>query len=137
MAGALISTVFNHLWPRARSSVTITQMKQLPLYEKEELVKTRYEEKTKYIEHFANFFNEHYFDENRNKDFYKEYLEEVRQNEIPTWDVTIRNSFKDKITPDEEKLLTRLVAVIDFISGLTDRYCLEMFNEVYQEFMIT
>jgi len=136
MAGALISTVFNHLWPRARSSVTITQMK-LPMFEREELVKTRYEEKTKYVEHFANFFNEHYFDENHNKDFYKVYLKEVRQKQLTTWDINIRNSFKDKINPDEEKILTRLVAVIDFISGLTDRYCLEIFDEVYQEFVIT
>lgn len=136
MAGALISTVFNHFWPRARSSVTITQM-TLPMFEKEELAKTPYTEKTKYIEHFADFFNEHYFEEKHNKDFYKEYLEEAKQKGISVWDINIRNSFKDKITTYEEKLLTRLVAVIDFIAGLTDRYCLEMFNEVYKEFVIT
>lgn len=139
MAGAFISTVFNHLWPRARSERAITQMKLLPLLEKEERerVRTRYEEKTKYIEHFANFFSEHYFDENHSEDFYEKYLEEARKTKIATWDINIRDSFKDKITPDEEKILARLIAVIDFVAGLTDRYCLEMFDEVYREFVIT
>lgn len=136
MAGALISTVFNHLWPRARSSITISQM-TIPMFRKEELVKTRAEEKTKYIDHFVAFFNEHYFNEKHNKNLYGDYLNEAIRRRIPTWDLNIRNSFKEKITPDNEKLLIRLVAVVDFISGLTDRYCLEMFDEVYQQFVIT
>jgi len=136
MAGALVSTVFNHLWPRARASTTVSQMK-LPVFEKTELVKTRYEEKTKYVEHFANFFNEHYIDEKNGANLYKDYLLRITSRGITVWDINIRNAFKEKISPDEDRLLTRLVAVIDFIAGLTDRYCLEMFNELYQEFVIT
>ena len=136
MAGALISTVFNHIWPRARISAMIHQMK-LPLYEKSELVKSKYEEKTRYIEHFADFFNDHYYNEENRTDYHKQYLDRVHQTGIRTWDVNILDALKDKPTQEEERLLARLIAVIDFIAGLTDRYCLEMFNEVYQEFVIT
>lgn len=136
MAGALISTVFNHIWPRTRRSVTITQMK-LPMFEKSDLVKSKYEEKTKYIEYFANFFNEHYFDAENNFDFYATYLEKAKQMKIKTWDINILDALKQKLNPDEFKLLAQLAAVIDFVAGLTDRYCLEMFNKVYQEFVKT
>ena len=51
MSGALISTVFNHLWPRARTSGAVLQMK-LPMFHEEELVKSKIVEKTKYIDHF-------------------------------------------------------------------------------------
>jgi dGTP triphosphohydrolase len=135
MAGALISTVFNHIWPRARSSVTISQMK-LPMFEKSEIVKSKLEEKTKYIEHFSDFFNEHYFDEVNNSNFYQNYLNRVKTKGFSVWDTNIRHILA-KITPDEDKTLNRLIAVIDFIAGLTDRYCLEMFDEVYQEFVIS
>lgn len=136
MAGALISTVFNHLWPRARTSGIITQMR-LPIFPKEELVKVRYKEKTEYMDHFVNFFNEHYFDERENTNFYEPYLKKVKAKNLTTWDTNIWSLFQRKISTDEKKLLTRLIAVTDFISGLTDRYCLEMFNELYQEFVIT
>jgi len=135
MAGALISTVFNHIWPRARSSVTISQMK-LPMFEKSEITKSKLEEKTKYIEHFSDFFNEHYFDELNNRDIYQDYLNCVKLKGLSVWDTNIQHILA-KISPDEHKTLNRLIAVIDFIAGLTDRYCLEMFDEVYQEFVIS
>ena len=137
MAGALISTVFNYLWPRVRASETITQM-TLPLpFPKEELVKAHYKEKTEYTEHFVNFFNEHYFDGTEKNDYYTKYLDNVKKMQVTTWDTNIRSLLGGKISADKEKPLIRLIAVIDFISGLTDRYCLEMFNEVYKEFVTT
>jgi dGTP triphosphohydrolase len=140
MAGALISTVFNHLWPRARASATISQM-TLPIFPKEELVKAHYKEKTEYIDHFVDFFNDHYFNEKEHINFYEQYLRKQDPTKgIKTWDTNILASLineKVEISPETKTILTRLIAVIDFISGLTDRYCLEMFNEVYQEFTIT
>lgn len=135
MAGAIVSTTFNHIWPRARASVAISQMK-LPMYVESELVKTKYQEKTKYVEHFANFFNEHYIDEKKGTDFYREYLDSAHQKQISLWDTNVLAAFKEK-DADKQRLLIRLIAVIDFIAGLTDRYSLEIFNEVFQEFVIT
>lgn len=136
IASALISTVFNHLWSHAKASTTVTQM-TLPLFSKEELVKARYKEKTEYMDHFINFFNEHYVDEKEKLNFYQAYLEMVETKNVKTWDTNIRSLFQKKIPIDKEELLMRLIAVIDFIAGLTDRYCLEIFNEVYHEFVIT
>jgi len=137
MASALISTVFNHLWPRARASGTVTQM-TLPIFAKADLVKARYKEKTEYMDHFVNFFNDHYFNEKDDFNFYEQYLKKMaKTKDIKTWDTNIRDLLKKTISPETEKILTRLIAVIDFISGLTDRYCLEIFNEIYQEFVIT
>jgi len=135
MAGALISTVFYHLWSHAKTSESPSQMTS-PIF-REERVKARYKEKTEYIEHFINFYNEHYGDEEKETNFYTKYLENVKRMKVTTWDTNIRGLFQRKISSDDEKILTRLIAVIDFISGLTDRYCLEIFNEIYQEFVIT
>jgi len=136
MAGALISTVFNYLWPRARTSGAVIQMK-LPMFEKRELVKSKIDEKPKYIDHFIEFFNEHYKDESSNTDFYKSFLENLKSSNIPTWDYNIQGYFKKSPTTQEFQLFSRLIAVIDFIAGLTDRYCLEIFDEVYHEFVLT
>ncbi len=138
MAGALISTVFNHIWPRVRGASLVSQIIQPSLFKKEELVKSRFEEKTRYLEHFADFFNEHYIREKGKKEnYYKEYLDKMKGVNFKVWDTNILESFVQEPGPDEFQMLTRLVAVIDFIGGLTDRYCLEMFNEVYQEFLVT
>ena len=136
MAGALISTVFNYLWPRARTSGAVLQMK-LSMFDKSELVKSKTVEKTKYIDHFIDFFNEHYKDESSDTDFYKSFLENVKESDIPTWDNNILESFKKAPTTQELQFFSRLIAVIDFIAGLTDRYCLEIFDEVYHEFVLT
>ena len=135
MAGALISTVFNYLWPRAKTSGAVLQMK-FP-FEKRELVKSKIDEKTKYVDHFIDFFNDHYKDESSNNDFYQSFLENVKKSDIPTWDNNILRSFKKAPITQEFQLFSRLIAVIDFIAGLTDRYCLEIFDEVYQEFVLT
>jgi dGTP triphosphohydrolase len=138
MAGAFISTVFNHLWPRVRASESITQMTPL-LFPKTEVVKARRKEEAYkgYIEHFVEFFEEHYPNKKEKFNFYKEYLERAKKMNIKTWDIYILDLLKGKIFHETEEILMRLIAVIDFISGLTDRYCLEIFNEVYQEFIIT
>jgi len=136
MAGALISTVFNYLWPRARTSGTVTQMK-IPMFKHKEIVKSKIVEKTKYIDHFIDFFNDHYFNEKNNTDYYKTFLSRLNKANIPTWDRNILSMFKRKPSPEEYRLFSRLIAVIDFIAGLTDRYCLEIFDEVYHEFVIT
>jgi dGTP triphosphohydrolase len=52
------------------------------------------------------------------------------------WDLNILAAIREK-TGDQQRLLTRLIAAIDFVAGLTDRYCLEIFNEVFQEVVIT
>lgn len=136
MAGALISTVFNHLWPRARASATISQM-TLPMFSESEIIKSKFVEKTKYIKHFSDFFNAHYFNEKNNTDIYKEYLKKTKNGNIKLWDNNLHYTFKGKLKHEQNRLLTRLIAVIDFIAGLTDRYCLEMFDGVYQEFVVT
>lgn len=136
MAGALISTVFHHLWPRVREEAAIGQLR-LTIYPEEELVKTRYKEKTKYVKHFYNFFNEHYLGKDKEHTLYEKYLKRVGQTRITTWDINIRKYMYKKMKQAKENRLTCLVAVIDFISGLTDRYCLEIFDDVYQEFVIT
>lgn len=100
-------------------------------------MKAHYKEKTEYTEHFVNFFNEHYFDGTEKNDYYTKYLDNVKKMQVTTWDTNIRSLLGGKISADKEKPLIRLIAVIDFISGLTDRYCLEMFNEVYKEFVTT
>jgi dGTP triphosphohydrolase len=109
----------------------------LPIFEKRELVKSKVGEKTKYVEHFIVFFNEHYKDESSNTDFYQSFLENVKKSNIPTWDNNILRKFRKNPTAQQLQLFSHLIAVIDFIAGLTDRYCLEIFDEVYHEFVLT
>ncbi|MFQ6096054.1 MAG: HD domain-containing protein [Candidatus Bathyarchaeia archaeon] len=136
MAGALISTVFNYLWPRVRTSGAVMQL-SLSVFERRDIVKTKIDEKGKYIDHFSGFFNEHYRDEDQNRDIYTSFLNDLKKIDVSTWDLNILRSLKKKLSPEENQIFARLVAVIDFIAGLTDRYCLEIFDEVYHEFVLT
>ena len=139
MAGALISTVFNHIWPRVRNASSISKI-PFNLFDESVSIKSRQDGKTKYIYHFQDFFMAHYDNEEMQSGeptTYKKYLIKAKDIHFQGWDINIFNALKQKPTPEEYQNLIRLIAVIDFIAGLTDRYCLEMFNEVYQEFVIT
>jgi dGTP triphosphohydrolase len=141
MASALISTVFTHIWPRISSSIEVSHRSIQPsLFSKEELIKSKYEEKTKYIEHFISFFNQHYIDEENGINFYDAYLKKAKEiktkHEISLWDLNILD-LKQNLSEDDKRLFTKIIAIIDFIAGFTDRYCLEIFDEVYKEFIVT
>jgi len=136
MAGALISTVFNYLWPRARTSGESLQM-SLTMYDKKIPSIYKSEEKESYLDHFTRFFKEHYYDEQNNEDHYSVYLNSLKNTEIMTWDYCIYNKLKKRPTGINYKKYIRLLAIIDFISGLTDKYCLEIFDNVYHDFVLS
>jgi len=133
MSAALISTVFNHLWPRARTSGAIVQMKA-PMFPEEDRVKTGIEEETRYIDHFISFFEQHYKDGDHYK---RNFLNRVQTRGIPVWDAAILKRSEKKLEHPQFEVFTRLIAVIDFIAGLTDRRCLAIFNDVYRQFVAT
>lgn len=137
MAAALISTVFNHLWSRVRITPTVSQMK-LPLFNKKDLIKTKIETKEmQYLDHFKAFYKEHYKGSEENQDFYSLFLKETKESNFKTWDCYILNNLiSKKLSENDKEKFSRLIAVIDFIAGLTDRYCLEIFNQVYKEFLL-
>jgi dGTP triphosphohydrolase len=126
MAQALVSTVFNHIWPRFKSGQE-TQM-TLPL--EDDTAKSRIEEERLSIEHYQRFFTD---------DYNERTLEDVlakRESSIKTWDNYACEAAKPEIVAKRPLQVLRLISVIDFVAGLTDRYCLEIFDRVYQGFTI-
>lgn len=126
MAQALVSTVFNHIWPRFKSG----QEKQTSFLIEDEAKKRGVEEERLSIDHYQRFFDD---------DYNGKALEDVlakREPSIKTWDDYAFNAAKDKIVAKNPQQMVRLISVIDFVAGLTDRYCLEIFDRVYQGFTI-
>lgn len=124
MATALISTVFNHLWP------VFKEGEEPPLFKDLKEVKSSISKETKYLEHYQLFYKDEY------KNKYSEFLDYLKTRNITTWDKYIYEILHLKPNTDEFSKYERLISIIDFISGLTDRYCLEIFDSVYHDFLI-
>jgi len=134
MAEALVSTVFNHIWPNFRKGWSQVRME---LYPKEEIAKSKTKPISKYLEHFLDFYQDHYRNDKSHKDYYQEYFVKAKNSGI--WDINIMNAFSKKSKKEKTENyepLSNLISVIDFITGLTDRYCLEIFDNVYHDFII-
>ncbi len=126
MAQALVSTVFNHIWPRFKSG----QEKQTTFLLEDDAKKRGVEEERLSIEHYQRFFDD---------DYNGKALEDIlkkREPSIKTWDDYAYKVVKHKIVKKNPQQMVRLISVIDFVAGLTDRYCLEIFDRVYQGFTI-
>lgn len=147
MSDAMVTTVFNHFWPKVREwSVPTTGEKtyslaQLPFSRAAEQVRRGDATGSTYLEHFEKFFRKRYV--GRKDQPYDLSLEVSATRELgfDTWVAYLY----DKLPAPTEKpgeffeakqKLTRLVALVDFISGLTDRYCLEIFQATYGDFMV-
>lgn len=125
IAEALVSTVFNHIWPRFKTG----QEEQPTLPYKEDAAKGRVEEETHSIEHYQKFYKE---------DYGTRSLTEIlkKRHNIETWDNYIFSKISRDIVKERPLQVLRLISIIDFVSGLTDRYCLEIFDRVYHGFTI-
>jgi len=125
IAEALVSTVFNHIWPKFKTG----QDQQQSFFE-EESSRKRVEEETLSIDHYKKFYNDEYGQKSLADSLKKKY------SSITTWDNYIVSKIKDDIIRDKSAQILRLISIIDFVSGLTDRYCQEIFDRVYHEFSI-
>ncbi len=127
IAKALVSTVFNHIWPRCKSGKTI----QIDLWPRKVQTKSAAIEESQSIDHYSDFYEDDYGDKSAIP-----YLQELAQeDDLETWDIHIAKQ-ATKILRTKADSLLRLISVIDFVAGLTDRYCLEIFDKVYQNFSI-
>lgn len=140
MAEAIVTTVFNHFWPEVKN-YAIDPTGELSFNPKntEEPGKGLVTERC-YLDHFHEFFLKHYIDQTERKYEIDKEMDVMKQLEVTTWtsflyEQTMKKT-KRKDKEDAKKKLTRLIAVIDFISGLTDRYCLEIFDATYERFLI-
>ena len=125
IAEALVSTVFNHIWPLFKAG----QVGQLPLPFKDDASKGRIERETHSIEHYQKFHEEEYGTKSLTNVIKKKF-------DIKTWDAYIVDKISSAIVREHPERVLRLISIIDFVSGLTDRYCLEIFDRVYHGFTI-
>ncbi len=126
MAEALVSIVFNHIWPRFKTG----QETQPSLQFGEDTARSRIEEETLSIQHYQRFFADDYQGEN---------LDDIVKNREPgieTWDLYVYKNVRPEIVTKNPLQVLRLISIIDFVAGLTDRYCLEIFDRVYHDFTI-
>lgn len=77
MAEALVSTVFNHIWPRFKSG----QQTQITLPLEDDTAKSRVEEETLSIDHYQRFFADDYDRKTLNDVLTK------RESSIQTWEI--------------------------------------------------
>ncbi len=140
MAEAMVTTVFNHFWPEVKNWA-IDPTGELPFGSKNAKEREKglvIEER--YLEHFRNSFRKHYLEQAERKYEIDKEIELLGELGVTTWTSFIyeraMGKIKNKDREAMKKKLTRLIGVIDFISGLTDRYCLEIFDATYERFLI-
>ncbi|MBL7129354.1 MAG: hypothetical protein ISS16_10270, partial [Ignavibacteria bacterium] len=126
IAEALVSTVFNHIWPRFKAGQDL----QFNMQFEDDSSKKRVEEETLSIDHYKKFYSDDYKSQSLSDNIHRKY------EEIETWDSYIVSKIKDDIVKEKSQQILRLISIIDFVAGLTDRYCLEIFDRVYHEFSI-
>jgi len=139
VAAALISTAYNHIWSRARECPSISTMQTKLTHYDDPRYRRRASEESRHLDHFKIFFEDHYSDDMRPGP-YESYLARIDKRKVDVWDTNIMKRLDiGLLEPSDQKRrrVTRLVAVVDFVAGMTDRYCLDLFNEVYQEFVLT
>lgn len=126
MAEALVSTVFNHIWPQFKTGDETQKDLQLA----DDSARGRTEEETLSIQHYKKFFAD---------DYSGMTLDDIMKKRIPginTWDNYVCQKTSRKLVKGEPLKVVRLISIIDFVAGLTDRYCLEIFDRVYHDFTI-
>lgn len=145
MADAMITTVFNHFWPVIKGwsfdPGSEREARQLRLPLEKERVKAGKPVHSTYLDHFSDYCESSYIGtEERPYDLDGE-VARTKDLGIETWVSYLYNLCDEKAgsSAEFEKMkqkLVRLVALIDFIAGLTDRYCLEIFQTTYRDFMV-
>jgi dGTP triphosphohydrolase len=128
IAEALVSSVFNHIWPCFKTG---KPEPQLALWPKEDEAKGRIEEERQTIKHYSKFFDDDYAEKTL-----EDVLKPAKSSGIETWDCYIVGQVPDGVLKRRSDELLRLISVIDFVAGLTDRYCLEIFDPVYHSFTV-
>jgi dGTP triphosphohydrolase len=128
MAEALVSSVFNHIWPRFK----VGRLEpQIEIWPKEDEAKGRIEEERLTIKHYSKFFDDDYAEKRL-----EEILQPARSSGIETWDCYLADHVPTEVMEARRDAVLRLISVIDFVAGLTDRYCLEIFDRVYHSFTV-
>lgn len=131
MAAAMISVAFNNFWPwikdlkiKKQDIASIAIEKAL---KEESHKKFGITALVGYLNHFIGFCNDNY----KSPEVFEASLSEQRKYTMYFWD---RLLF-EKARVREKDVITNLIFVIDFISGLTDRYCVQIFDDLYTGFL--
>ncbi len=135
LAIARIGTIFNHLWPAAQTQAFASGFEQLSLPGLQQRIRTALRIDTKYLEHFLSFVQASYIETARPYSLKLEYEVTKRELGIDTWVSFLYEKCEKQFQGQAEfeaakDRLLRLIALIHFISGLTDRYSIEIFNEL-------
>lgn len=134
MADAMITTVFNHIWSCFKKKQREAQPKLLE--KKDERTGIGKPQDLRYFNHFLKFYGDTYR-KRINRVTLQEEEQQTREMKFETWFYFLYHKCKAKGLRADRFItkLEHLVAVVDFIAGLTDRYCLEIFDATHGDFM--
>lgn len=150
MAEAMISVAFNHFWPKIKDKKMEDIIKADTLREIEKSSNDKrlaIEITNKYLEHFYEFCKDGYQYDSTDL---KKKINERRKYTKTLWDKKIfdiidsKYGNKTRDLLDNQKTLEsipyydnaeNLIALADFIAGLTDRYCIQIFSDLYKGFL--
>lgn len=127
-----VEDVFMHLWETVRSDAFNTGFERLKLTDQRGALGTRRSGPTEYQEHFLSFVQDSYIDPKRPYSLEDEYRITKSELGVNTWVTYLYEKCGGQYGKKDSEFrgaldrLLRLVAIIHFVSGLTDRYCQEI-----------
>ncbi|MBI5574463.1 MAG: HD domain-containing protein [Elusimicrobia bacterium] len=135
MADAMISVAFNHFWPIVKEYNELLSENNKPKNISIDGKQYGIEETTKYLDHFFEYYKDKYLIEN-NINKIKNRTKYVKK----LWDQQILEKIemkynKDIKISDFKNRAINLISLVDFIAGLTDRYCIQIFGDLYKGFL--
>ena len=142
MADAIVATVFNHLWPTAQVCAGIERHDRVELAEARR--KKRAEQSVEvYRDHYRQFYKDSYEEPARDYNLKLEYdciVDTLGFDAEEIWSSFLIEKCTERLTRGDSideryKKLLAIIPLIHFVSGLTDRYCLEIFNATHRDFL--